>query len=72
MKSQKKKWMVQRCKKLEELINKGNSSGVYRKINKLAGVYRKSNISQLTDDNGELITEESKVAETWREYLLAL
>ena len=41
-------------------------------MKELAGIYKKDSLSKLTNVNSEVIIEESRVAEVWRDYTYSI
>ena len=68
----KEKWMMERCEEIEQLQQAGDLRGIHQKVKELADVFKNNNFCQITDDNGKIILEESKVAETWKNYTYSL
>lgn len=65
----KEKWMEERCSELENLQQKGDFFGMYKKTKEMAGVYRRRTFTTLTDEHGNPIIN---ISEAWKNYTQSL
>lgn len=53
--------MKERCIEIEKLQNEGDSFGIHKKVEEVAGTYNKKHVSPLTNGNVHLVTDGSEI-----------
>ena len=64
----KEKWLADRCMEAEHLTRIGDSFHLHKKVKEIAGLYKKTPITHIRDEEDEIILEPKKLLETWKTY----
>ncbi|KAI5754908.1 hypothetical protein M8J77_012531 [Diaphorina citri] len=67
----KESWISEQCKEIENLQGKHDSFNLHKKIKEFTGLFHKNNncVSNLTDDDGNIMINVEDKMKTWKRYI---
>ena len=65
----KEKWLLERCKEVEDLQTKHKDRELHAKIKEVAGIWKPRQLALVTNENNEIVADTDQQKQIWERYI---